>query len=111
MIKLDRRKLIAALELLASDRQGERDAACAAVTRLLRSAGVRWEDLLLSPAPVIDRSHDDQPDELLLRQAMAKLELLDPREQSFVHSLERMNYRGHQFSEKQRLELVAIIRK
>lgn len=48
-----RRRLAACLELLSSDKEGERQAAAAAATRIVRQAGLRWGDILL-PEPELE---------------------------------------------------------
>lgn len=42
----DRRRLAAVLELLSSDKAGERQAAAEAAHRLVRQSGARWADVL-----------------------------------------------------------------
>jgi hypothetical protein len=47
---LDRKRLAAVLELLSSDKDGERQAAAEAAHRLIRNAGLRWADILGPPS-------------------------------------------------------------
>jgi hypothetical protein len=44
-----RSKLIGALGLLASDRDGERMAAVSAIQRLIANHGLQWDDLVVQP--------------------------------------------------------------
>lgn len=48
----DRDRLLKLLALLASDHAGERDAAALAATRLLRRAGLGWDDVIACHVPV-----------------------------------------------------------
>ena len=46
----ERRRLIGALGLLASDRAGERDAAALAASRIMQGKALSWDALIASPA-------------------------------------------------------------
>ena len=48
-------KLGKVLPLLGSDQAGERDAAALAASRILKAAGLGWDDLLRSPEPIEHR--------------------------------------------------------
>ncbi|MDX2104737.1 MAG: hypothetical protein EAZ99_18890 [Alphaproteobacteria bacterium] len=48
---MERERLAKLLGLLASDQEGEVQAAARAITRLVRDSGLSWDDLLLAPKP------------------------------------------------------------
>lgn len=52
-MSLDRTKLARVIALLASDQPGERDAAVLAATRMLKAAGMRWEELAQDVPPTM----------------------------------------------------------
>jgi hypothetical protein len=104
---LDLTKLARILRLLGSDKSGEVLSAAHATTKMLRSAGLDWEQIL-SPRSNLQSALSDEE---LLAIALAKISMLSTWEQGFIHSLERLLYRGHQLTEKQRNVLLSICEK
>ena len=116
MSAIDRRKLAAVLALLSSDKQGERDAAAHAATRMMKATGLSWDEILQSqPAPANDHpqysTQDWRSDNELLTLAKAKLPALTNWELMFVESIGNQLYRGRHLTQKQRRCLLEICEK
>jgi hypothetical protein len=84
-----RRKLASVLGMLGSDFAGERDAAAQLATRIVRGAGVQWEDLIAGPRP--GPRHDPPPDgwRKVAQRCAAYPEWLSDWERGFVAGLAR----------------------
>jgi hypothetical protein len=85
---LNRKRLAAVLELLSSDQPGERQAAAEAAHRLVRSAGLRWADVLMpEPSPGRSPRRRSPPWRELLAACRSRLDLLSDWERHFVLSV------------------------
>lgn len=91
----DRTKLACVLRLLGSDQPGERDAAGLAATRIVRGAGLDWDDLLQpAPSPRPEsarqgRSNTEASGKLNVRFCLRHFEHLTEWEQGFVRSVSK----------------------
>ena len=89
----DRRKLVGILSRLASDHDGERAAAGLLATRLLKTRGLGWDDVvgLTLPAPRRDAWDSPEPPRSawpdLAARCRARSDLLSCRERDFLNSL------------------------
>jgi len=79
----DRERLVSVLNLLSSDKAGERDAAGLAACRLLRARGLGWSDVVVLPAKSAD---DTVPWRSVVEQCLASPHCT-PWERSFLESL------------------------
>jgi hypothetical protein len=110
---IDRRKLACVLALLSSDKQGEVLSAAAAASRLVRSAGMDWNELLSPPAPA-NSQHPPEADRrrrtdlAMLRAAQARRHVLNTWEIGFLISIEKQIARGRALTLKQRIKLAEL---
>ena len=101
---MNRKRLAAILELIASDKPGERQAAAEAAHRLVQAAGLRWGDVLAPEADPPPPSPPPRPPprkaptlrELLLT-ATRHRDRLSPWERDFLDSVSQQ----HRVSKKQ----------
>lgn len=102
-------KLAKVCGLLGSDHDGERAAAAAAGTRLLRALGLTWGDLFEpSPAPMaVARQASALPPHMALaRAALERSALLDEWQRDFLASIAQQ---WRPLSPKQRASLERIL--
>lgn len=89
----ERARLVSVLDRLGSDFAGERDAAALAAIRMLRGAGLTWDDVIQTrrPAPParVSGHHDNEPQQRLheVELCLRHFHLLTPGEQQFVNSV------------------------
>ena len=90
-------KLAKVCGLLGSDHGGERAAAAAAATRILRDHGTTWADLVRAGAGALGTTAPARdatlPQEIARHILLGKLHLLSPWEVQFTQNLAR--WRGH----------------
>lgn len=86
-------RLVKVVGRFGSDFSGERDAALAAATRILRDNGMDWPDLVLAgsavPSNPTPTSPTMLPQELARQILLGKRDLLSPWEARFTESLAR----------------------
>jgi hypothetical protein len=104
---LDRERLAKLCEMFGSNFPGERANAAMAADKLIRAAGLRWSDVILTGAlPVPPRSIDNVAN--IIRFVLQHADLLTAWEFEFIEGVERQHT---PISTKQREILDRIVKK